>query len=599
LVASGKLQPGSGFPDLHAPETDVKLMASLLNWRLGFPRANIHIVGLPRGAAGEGYVYGDRYATVGAIRRSMAWLGKKLSRSGHGVFYYSGHGTKVYDITRTKPDREDDALVPYDARDGGYVRDREINAWLRRDVRAARLSLIVDACYSGGMAKTVARGLGHAKFVTSAAAKSLGAYQPRPSANGEAMLPAGTPYLLFAACSRQEVADEIRHVGSPGVSVSAFTLALHNVMCWDPRDLTYRELLDAVTNRLRRMRRAQTPSLQGGSPRWTAIAPRTARRSGPCIPIAFRGSEAGGLPVGSLAGVRPGWVFACTRGTEAPTPTSALLRITRCDPLSSSGTWVRTASARPAFAVPRLVPNFGYAPIRVAVAMKGGALPMRRIAGFEFVEDEDEADMYLEVRPQQGAAELRRPDNRNPIRIVSDSPEGLGAAIEKALSDVLAPLRLQGLDAPGRTFGLRMGSNKGDAPSYAIGENIQLRITTTRTGYLILLALEPDGRIHIVFPNEFERDGRITPMSALTFPSPAMGFDLKAVEPGGDTTVVAILSARPMRLPDGTAGERTSGTVGSDRGAGFVDWLKQRLAASGAGVEMAQMVVRVESGVGP
>ncbi len=92
------------------------------------------------------------------------------------------------------------------------------------------------------------------------------------------------------------------------------------------------------------------------------------------------------------------------------------------------------------------------------------------------------------------------------------------------------------------------------------GSKIGFRISTKKTGYLILLDVDASGRLTQIFPNPTAathglRDATnlIKPGRPLTIPqlgTPYAGFDFVADLPAGIAMVVALLSDKPVQVVD-------------------------------------------------
>ncbi len=138
-----------GICDYPQPEdrlqgcvNDVYLMSSVLQ-EIGFDPENIRVVSNER-------------ATAAGIRKRIDWLLEDTESGDERVLYYSGHGAKLpqYGLG-DRIDRQDEALVPFDF---DWSEERAIvDDWLfQRYAQLSyetRLTLILDCCYSGGMAK--------------------------------------------------------------------------------------------------------------------------------------------------------------------------------------------------------------------------------------------------------------------------------------------------------------------------------------------------------------------------------------------------------------------------------------------------------------
>jgi Domain of unknown function (DUF4384) len=92
------------------------------------------------------------------------------------------------------------------------------------------------------------------------------------------------------------------------------------------------------------------------------------------------------------------------------------------------------------------------------------------------------------------------------------------------------------------------------------GEKIEFRVATRRAGYLILLDVDPSGRLTQIFPDPTAathglRDAinLIKPGRPLAIPqrrSPFGGFEFVANPPAGVAMVVALLSDKPVQVVD-------------------------------------------------
>lgn len=92
------------------------------------------------------------------------------------------------------------------------------------------------------------------------------------------------------------------------------------------------------------------------------------------------------------------------------------------------------------------------------------------------------------------------------------------------------------------------------------GSKLGFRITTKKQGYVILLDIDPTGKLSQIFPEiakvtDGTRDASnlIKPGRPLTIPqlgSPYAAFDFVAQPPGGMAIVVALLSDKPVHLVD-------------------------------------------------
>jgi hypothetical protein len=95
----------------------------------------------------------------------------------------------------------------------------------------------------------------------------------------------------------------------------------------------------------------------------------------------------------------------------------------------------------------------------------------------------------------------------------------------------------------------------------ATGSRVTLRIATKKQGYLVLVDIDPAGKLTQIYPNRHslqtqearEALNLIKPGQTVTIPNrdnPFAGFEFIAAPPTGVAMIVAILSDRPVHLID-------------------------------------------------
>ncbi|WP_461355397.1 DUF4384 domain-containing protein [Bradyrhizobium sp. USDA 4454] len=97
-------------------------------------------------------------------------------------------------------------------------------------------------------------------------------------------------------------------------------------------------------------------------------------------------------------------------------------------------------------------------------------------------------------------------------------------------------------------------------PTVSIGGKISFGVTTRKLGYLMLVDVDPDGRMSQIFPTVellAQSDGRdvnlVKPGVQFVVPTPAAqqrGFEYVVAPPAGSAVIVAILSERRVQLLD-------------------------------------------------
>jgi Domain of unknown function (DUF4384) len=144
------------------------------------------------------------------------------------------------------------------------------------------------------------------------------------------------------------------------------------------------------------------------------------------------------------------------------------------------------------------------------------------------------------------------------------------AAFEIATSPELPPIRSAmriAQNTSDRTHATIVAPNTADVSlqmvpdqAVSVGEKISFRVTTRKPGYLLLVDIDPTGKMSQIFPSpEMVVQSReaatnfIRPGEALVIPNPAAqqrGFEYVITPPAGDAAVVAVLSDRRVQLLD-------------------------------------------------
>ena len=243
---------------LHGTLADVEAMADLLESRI----SDLDLRILREGQA-----------TRDGVRSAWDRVVADTRPGDEVLFYWAGHGSRVRNLTGSESDGWDETLVPYDS---GRVTvpnrdliDDEVYAWLvRLQQKTQRISLIVDACHSGTVARAGARNVPR---------------DPRPRElpaipNGESQVPGGPAgwlpasdhWVLLAACRDHEVAVEIP---IDGQTRGVFTWALEQAALTAAAGTSWHDLfLAAESQVVLGTYGKQMPQLEGASGRASPLA---------------------------------------------------------------------------------------------------------------------------------------------------------------------------------------------------------------------------------------------------------------------------------------------------------------------------------------
>jgi len=122
--------------------------------------------------------------------------------------------------------------------------------------------------------------------------------------------------------------------------------------------------------------------------------------------------------------------------------------------------------------------------------------------------------------------------------------------------------------------------------SIAVGSRVSFRISAKKPGYLILLDVDPTGKLTQIYPSPVSVTmGRgkpnanfVKPGKPIQIPSPVepyMGFEFVASPPVGSAMVVALLSDQPVQLID--LPDMPPSLVGQNSAVGFLSKLASEL----------------------
>ena len=104
---------------------------------------------------------------------------------------------------------------------------------------------------------------------------------------------------------------------------------------------------------------------------------------------------------------------------------------------------------------------------------------------------------------------------------------------------------------------------KAGATDLRLGDEIVLSAVVPRAGFLNVIAIDSQDRATVLYPNQFSPTNDVS-AGTFQFPTPSMGFVLRATEPVGPTLVVAFLSDKKVNLLDlGIEGRDAAGLMQS------------------------------------
>jgi hypothetical protein len=129
---------GAGGPDLRGCVNDAVDMATTLR-DLGIVPANPAVM----------HIVTDSRATRANILNELTWLVKGAKKGDLLVFYYSGHGSQMPDMTGEELDKKDETICPHDFATAGMIKDDDLRAKFAGIASGVNLEVLLDSCHSG------------------------------------------------------------------------------------------------------------------------------------------------------------------------------------------------------------------------------------------------------------------------------------------------------------------------------------------------------------------------------------------------------------------------------------------------------------------
>ncbi|HYC93132.1 MAG TPA: caspase family protein [Thermoanaerobaculia bacterium] len=422
--------PGRDWPNLFGAVNDVNILKEMLVESYGF-------------APGDVVTLTDHQATHDAILAKIEeHLIAPAAKGDVLFFYYAGHGSQLRNSLSDEHDQLDESIVPADSRLGAPdILDKELRRLFNRMLdRGARLTVMMDSCYSGSGARglpteAIARGVKPDRRDR----RDAGKYGPLPASRGA---------LVLAATQDFDRAWEIRDVDGKmhGIFSWAWIRALRDAADGEAASETFLRA-DA---RMRHETPFQEPVLAGTDAARFApfLGTRTDRRGDRPV-VAVEKVQQDGTVL-----LQGGWANGLSAGTE--------LRVTD-DPKARVTVTVLRGIARSEGRVVAGSIHSGSLlevvswtppptrPLRVWMPRMAGDLPSlaRRLAaaaskrGVRWIDDPTEAAAIHLLRPGNGAWELLEPSGvkrvePDPVAAVSRLGKGASLFVQFPRADALS-----------------------------------------------------------------------------------------------------------------------------------------------------------------
>jgi hypothetical protein len=368
LVGIDEYAPGTpaNFKKLAGCVRDTELVRTVLEDRFEFPREDI-------------LVLTNAEAThENIVRAFREWLIARAGKDTEVLFWFSGHGSRIPDLSGSKlAERggKESTFVAYDSRAGGAdgafdVSDDEMRSLLYALTRiTSRVTVVTDSCHSGGATRGVQR-----VRAADEGSKPLDFERLRST-----FWPADVPlrdddganeveadrYVHISACSDTQLAQEIDTEDAQGTVQSHGALTFFLTQCLQNAQpkASYRSLADEAAVRLSTQIPGQTVWSEGALDRELFGARFRAR------PAGFRAralsTEEIQIDAGSMLGLRvDSRVAIYDGGSDLRIGTASLVRV---GAQSSVARWESPPSSAPDGALRAVEESrpFGQSPLAV------------------------------------------------------------------------------------------------------------------------------------------------------------------------------------------------------------------------------------------
>lgn len=239
-----------------------------------YPGSGSDLAGCVNDAADWGSVLADRgfdvelltdqAATGHAITSGIREMIAQATYRSTVVICYSGHGTWVPDQDGDEPDHRDEALCPWDYRQG-LILDDDLHALFDARAHGVRVVMISDSCHSGTVtrfAEPLTYGRGTVRFMPPEIALPPDELPRALLATSTAKGAPRHKALLMSGCADTEYSYDASFNGRPN---GAFTYVALRALETLPEGATYRSWHTAIRTLLPSQDLPQAPAIYGTS----------------------------------------------------------------------------------------------------------------------------------------------------------------------------------------------------------------------------------------------------------------------------------------------------------------------------------------------
>jgi hypothetical protein len=579
LVGVGDYIHGTSL-DLKGPSNDVGMMEELLLGKFGFKPENIHKLV-------------DAQATKANIMAQLdGWLATQARPQDTVVFYFSGHGSQIWDIDGDETDdRQDEVLCPADIKPGvpgNEISDDELRLVFEK-IRATDITVIFDACHAGtgtraGDFDTVERpiqeravDLGYPvspeereRAFSFEAGAADGFDLPMAGPDGSRSLEEERAFTLIASCAPAErSASTIFRHGGQRIWAGVLTYNLVRELSKVDGETTYGQMMGRVMRNVKKVNRRQTPQVEGMAER--PIFANTSQEVESPNLVRLTRVEGDRVELrGNGVGVeQPGSIFKVLGDNGVST---GRVKLTRVVGHLLDGEIVGGTARAPALAVEEFHASSDeklYVRLGRWDDGKTRAQVKKELGRLDFVvvadKSEDYFDLAVEGRVEGSALSVFTGDEiiawveEAGVRsreFRSKDPSEILHGLRPLLENAYAIKKLSRLDNPSPRFkvsvwvtpGTDPGSDQKKYVEMAVGDPVYFHFRSEKDAYLTLLNVGAEGGITVLFPNQYMPHNRVVAGKTYSIPSEEMGFQLHIGAPGGQEMVKAFATEFPLDL---------------------------------------------------
>ncbi|MBI4410259.1 MAG: caspase family protein [Gemmatimonadetes bacterium] len=175
------------------------------------------------------------------------------------------------------------------------------------------------------------------------------------------------------------------------------------------------------------------------------------------------------------------------------------------------------------------------------------AEPLVGLAGIMLIED-PVAFAHLLVRPRRGEWVLLGLDGATRQVIPAATAAAAAAALAPVLRLEFGAHQLAVIENPAHPFDVAFAF-EGEKTTFKLHDIVKFRVRAGRDGYLTIIDLPADGKVTVIFPNQYDSDNFVRAGQEVVIPTPSMRFDFTAQEPTGRGIVRVFVTEKPLVVP--------------------------------------------------